>query len=388
MSFYKKMTECLACNGSNLILFCDLGEQPLANDLKDFIGQEESLYPLAVNVCQDCFHCQLTVSVDRDSLYKHYLYVSGTTKTLTDEFAAVAEIIYNENNGGKKKVLDIACNDGTFLKAFKAYDWDLNGIDPAENIVSDINDTSLNVICDYFPSNKIQDTYDVITCFNVVAHIPNPFDFLVACKDILSEDGTLYIQTSQKDMIINGEFDTIYHEHHSFFSIGSMKTLVERAGLHLIGVEYRPVHGNSYLFKIKKSHVDNDILQKIEEENYLYDIATYIMFDDKVRSNKDILLDKISQSDKLVVGYGCAAKAVVRMNYFGIRHPYIVDENPLKITKVVGGVDIPIISPEHFAMDSRDLLIIVYAWNFFEEIEGKIRKLRPNTNDEIISARQ
>lgn len=378
------MTSCLACGGNNLKLFCDLGKQPLANDLKVSLEQDEELYPLAVNVCQDCYHSQLTVSVDKDLLYKHYLYVSGTTKTLSDEFDAVANIIRNENPNGEKRILDIACNDGTFLKAFRKYGWSLNGIDPAENITQAIKDADLNIICDYFPSKKIKEKYDVITCFNVVAHIPNPYEFLLSCREILSDDGTLYIQTSQKDMIVNGEFDTIYHEHHSFFTIKSMNTLLTRAGLQLVDVEYRPVHGKSYLFKIKKSR----IYDKLLEEDVLYDIQTYASFNERVEQNKQILLSAISNSDKTVVGYGCAAKGVVRTNYFGIKHKYIVDENPLKIGKVVGGVNIPVVSPEDFANDSEPLLIIVYAWNFFDEIQEKIRKLRPNMNDEIVSAKQ
>lgn len=378
------MTSCLACGGNNLKLFCDLGKQPLANDLKVSLEQDEELYPLAVNVCQDCYHSQLTVSVDKDLLYKHYLYVSGTTKTLSDEFDAVANIIRNENPNGEKRILDIACNDGTFLKAFRKYGWSLNGIDPAENITQAIKDADLNIICDYFPSKKIKEKYDVITCFNVVAHIPNPYEFLLSCREILSDDGTLYIQTSQKDMIVNGEFDTIYHEHHSFFTIKSMNTLLTRAGLQLVDVEYRPVHGKSYLFKIKKSR----IYDKLLEEDVLYDIQTYASFNERVEQNKQILLSAISNSDKTVVGYGCAAKGVVRTNYFGIKHKYIVDENPLKIGKVVGGVNIPVVSPEDFANDPEPLLIIVYAWNFFDEIQEKIRKLRPNMNDEIVSAKQ
>lgn len=383
MDTYKQMTECLACGESELNLFCDLGYQPLANDLKESADQKETLYPLAVNVCKNCYHSQLTVSVDKDLLYKNYLYVSGTTKTLSDEFDSVAGIIYRDYQGSRK-ILDIACNDGTFLKAFKKYNWNLNGIDPAENIVNAIQDTDLNVICDYFPSNKITGKFDIITCFNVVAHIPNPAEFLLACKDILSDNGAIYIQTSQKDMIINGEFDTIYHEHHSFFTINSMKCLVDRVGLELVDVQFRPVHGKSYLFKIKKSKIQ----QKISQEEYLYSPKTYKTFNEKVESNKNFLLDKISKSTKPVVGYGCAAKAVVRMNYFKINHKYIVDENPLKIDKYIGGVNVPVVSPEYFTNDSEPLLIIVYAWNFFDEIENKIRKMRPNMNDEIISVKQ
>ena len=109
-------------------------------------------------------------------------------------------------------------------------------------------------------------------------------------------------------------------------------------------------------------------------------------FGAKVEQNKNKLRELIANSSKTVVGYGCAAKGVVRTNYFGVHHKYIVDENPLKIGKVVGGVNIRIASPQEFMNDPEPLLIIVYAWNLYDEIVGKIRKQRPNMNDEIISA--
>jgi len=379
----KEIKECLACGGHNLTKFCDLGHQPLANNLKDSVDQDEMLYPLSVNVCKECFHSQLTVAVDKELLYKHYLYVSGTSQTLVDEFNAVAEFIYNETSSGHKRILDIACNDGTFLKAFRKYGWSLNGIDPASNIVKSIIEKDLNVVSDFFPSNKIEGKFDVITCFNVVAHIPNPLEFLKSCKEHLAEGGTLYIQTSQKNMIRNGEFDTIYHEHHSFFNINSMDKLTQRAGLSLVDVSSRPVHGESYLFKIKlgAANVKEEILKK---EEYLLDVNTYYEFDKKVESNKQRLLNIVSKSDNKVVGYGAAAKGVVMTNYFNIRHSYIVDENPLKIGKIIGGVDIPIVSPDFLSSETDPLTIIVYAWNFYDEIKSKIEKIRPNQKDIIV----
>lgn len=387
---YTEMTKCLVCDSQNITPFCDLGDQPLANNLKDSVSDPDELFPLSVNVCKRCWHSQLGVAVDREALYKHYLYVSGTSNTLVDEFDKVADIITAENPNGKT-VLDIACNDGTFLKALKSKGWTVAGIDPAQNIV-DAADPSLNIVCDFFPSSKVTGKFDVITCFNVVAHIPNPKEFVAAAAQLLNDDGTMYIQTSQKDMILRGEFDTIYHEHHSFFTIHSMFYLLQQLDLRIEDVEFRPVHGNSYLFKIKKSanitNLLNDaVLEKFNLEKALYQSRTYNNFGSIIAKDKEKLLDIISKSNRKVVGYGAAAKGVVVTNHFGIHHEYIVDENPLKIGKVIGGVNIPVVSPDHLAAEPEDLTIIVYAWNFCDEIANKIRNLRPNNNDLIIPSR-
>ena len=151
MTDYKQMTECLACGSPHLSQYCNLGMQPLANNLKDTTDQPDELYPLNVNLCLNCYHSQLSVAVDRDALYKHYLYVSGTSNTLVKEFNSVADYIHQNHPGEARNVLDIACNDGTFLRAFRKYDWNLWGIDPAENIVEQIRDKDINVISDYFP---------------------------------------------------------------------------------------------------------------------------------------------------------------------------------------------------------------------------------------------
>lgn len=379
------LTKCLTCGSTNLELYCDLGLQPPANNLKVTKQDPDMLFPLAVNRCKDCHHSQLTVAVDRDILYKHYLYVSGTSQTLRDEFDAVANMIVNESCSGSNKVLDIACNDGTFLKSFRKFGWDAYGIDPAENIVNGIDDPNLHVKCEYFPvKDPFGTQFDAITCFNVVAHVPNPLDFMKGCKDLLSKDGRIYIQTSQREMVKNGEFDTIYHEHHSFFSISSMRALCVRAGLELMDVRERPVHGKSYLFIIGRTNQSDHINNLIQSESYTLMDSTYTEFAHKVTANKQRLLNIISSSDRKVVGYGAAAKGVVMSNYVGKQIDYIVDENPLKIGKVIGGVNIPVVGPDRLREESEDLTIIVYAWNFYDEVYKKIKQLRPNNNDLII----
>ena len=387
---YKEMTECVACGSTHLQMFCSLGKQPLANNLKNSKEDADELFPLEVNVCKDCFHSQLTIAVDRDVLYKHYLYVSGTSTTLAKEFDDVAELIHQQHPKAKR-VLDVACNDGTFLRSFRKYNLELWGIDPARNLIDEISDTDMHLYADYFPPTKAEviiPVVDIITCFNVVAHVPDPLEMLSACNNFLTEDGTIYIQTSQKEMILNGEFDTIYHEHHSFFSINSMRQLASRAGFKLHDVITRPVHGKSYLFVIRRqSDNDKHIDELIRQESQLYDIDTYVAFREKANKNKErlvaIINDAKSKNQK-VVGYGAAAKSVVMSNFHGITHDYIADDSPWKLNKIIAGVNTPVYSSDVLKNEKDDLLIIIYAWNWFDEIAAKIKQLRPNNNDYIV----
>ena len=392
MITYVNMTECLACGSGNLENFCSLGEQPLANNLKNNKEEPDELFPLDVNVCKNCYHSQLSIAVDRNVLYKHYLYVSGVSKTLAEEFDTVAELIYKENQKAKR-ILDIACNDGTFLKSFRKFNLDLWGIDPAENLIKSLSQEcfDMTLLADYFPTKDVALQFpkmDIITCFNVVAHVPDPLSMLKGCKEILSEDGSIYIQTSQKEMILNGEFDTIYHEHHSFFTIKSMRSLAESAGLKLHMVSTRPVHGKSYLFVLKHESSNDSLIDALmQAENDLYKLETYKLFNEKVQANRARLVDVIdaaTKDGKKVIGYGAAAKGVVMCNFHKLPHNYIIDETPLKIYKVIAGVNIPIFPPTVLENEKDDLVIIVYAWNFFDEIRAKILKMRPNNNDLIV----
>ena len=159
-------------------------------------------------------------------LFSNYLYV-GTSDTLDQYFYDLADSIIAKH-GMEARILDIASNDGSFLKKLVANGIVTLGIDPAKNLAQKANAENITTICDFFPSRKIKEKFDVITAMNVCAHTPNPLKFLTGIRDCLAKNGRAYVQTSQALMLNSGQFDTIYHEHFSFFTVSSMQEACRR----------------------------------------------------------------------------------------------------------------------------------------------------------------
>ena len=245
MNSYREKKDCVCCGKSDLSLVLDLNKQPLANSYHkadELLGD----YPLGLNLCNDCYHLQLTHIVNPDLLFKNYLYCSGTSQTLRDNFEWFSNFVL-EDAPVCKTVLDIACNDGTQLDCFKAKGVETYGIDPAENLY-ELSSKNHDVKCEYFDSVFFGHLFDVIIAQNVFAHNSDSKKFLDDCCELMDDDSRLYIQTSQAHMVQNNQFDTVYHEHISFFNINSFNELVKRTNLNLIDVIKTPVHGVSYLF--------------------------------------------------------------------------------------------------------------------------------------------
>ena len=225
---YKDIDSCLCCGSQELNTFLDLGKQPLANNLNKTMDQEYEEFPLLVNYCKNCWHSQLSISVDPEILFRDYFYVTGTSKTMHEYCEQLAQILFEKSENKKCTILDIASNDGTFLEKFKKYNWDLYGVDPAQNLAESSRTKGIKTFVNFFGAEDIEfgTKFDFITAMNVFAHVPDPFKFLMECKNILKKGGNIVIQTSQRDMVEHRQFDTVYHEHISFFSIRSMKTCV------------------------------------------------------------------------------------------------------------------------------------------------------------------
>lgn len=412
---YRMIYNCRVC-GTKTDSLLDLGTQPLANSYTRFSKKLdynplhvniESIYPLHLHYCVNCFHVQLNCIVSPDILFKDYIYVSGTSKTLRDYFDdfALSSIArwseYSKVTEGKIdkiSVMDIASNDCSQLDAYtklgisSGINITTVGIDPAENIYKNISShkTEHDVYCEFFGQNSVdklkkkygKENFDIIVCQNVFGHIHNVSEFLTCAKQLLSEKGILFIQTSQKNLIINDEFDSCYAEHASFFNTNSMKLLCEKNGLILNNVMEDPIHGTSYIFEItKKLSEDSNVHQILfnEMESGLYSKSTYTNYPLKCLKYKNELHNKLINyklSGKNIIGFGSTAKVQVALNFSKINSDiidYIIDENKLKQGLFTPGSNIIITDTSSLKTINKDTVILITAWNFYKEILEKIQ---------------
>ena len=388
----KKLDSCLCCGSDKLKLTLDFNEQPMANSFIDDPNDPELTFPLRLNLCEECTHLQLSHAVNPDLLFKHYLYVSGTSQTLKEYFDWFVDYTQQFFDEKPKSALDIACNDGTQLDSFKAKGFTTYGIDPAENLY-ELSSKNHEVICDYFKQEHVEQLkakhIDVINAQNVFAHNSYPLEFLEQCREIMHDDSVLFIQTSQADMVMNNEFDTIYHEHLSFFNTNSMSNLANRADLYLIHVEKTAIHGNSYVFVFKKKPAEGNVQEVLMSELMagLQQPETYEVYADRCRSVLEQLREAISEYrvNYRIVGYGAAAKGMTLINAGNLYFDFIIDDNPLKQGKYCPGSHIPVVSIDELDkyQDSK-IIFIPLAWNFFDEIKKKIKAKRDNADDKFL----
>lgn len=416
---YTTLDRCLACGGSELAHYCDLGHQPLANA---FTAESTNLsvYPLGLNVCTECWHSQNLVAVNPHILYDSYAYASGTSATLRRYFAdfvtrvesdfdeaayddapCEANIVAPDRWPGQPiRVLDIACNDGSLLKAFQARGHIVFGVDPAKNLSADWGFPGSN---DFWNENtatilaETAEPFDVIVAMNVLGHTADPLTFLQLCKKVLAPGGRIYVQTSQAHMVENCEFDTVYHEHLSFFTAVSWLKLAARAGLYVADASIVDIHGGSYLLTLMvREHEEQHCpavhaLWDAERAAGLYDLVTYEHFQQRVKDRLDLTRHALNlyRAGRKVVGYGAAAKAMTFLNALlpAWRHErdhpfaYFVDDSPLKQGMLCPGSGIPVLPPDALDDEPTSLLIVIGAWNMAPEIIERVKARRPDRKD-------
>jgi 2-polyprenyl-3-methyl-5-hydroxy-6-metoxy-1,4-benzoquinol methylase len=295
---------------------------------------------------------------------------------------------------GPYSVLDIGCNDGSQLDAFRELvAFKTHGVDPAENLHSTSTAKGHNVICGFW-DQAIADQlpkFDVITSQNAFAHIPDPLTYLELVREKLTDDGLMFISTSQADMVLNNEFDTIYHEHISFFNVKSMSALAERAGLHLVDAIKTPIHGTSYVFVLSKNNRNQRVKNIIDVEavNGLYTDETYAAWAANTLRLVDelkVFVEMYRKKGFVLAGYGAAAKGNTLLQFSQIRLDFIIDDNPLKQGKFSPGMDIPVVSIDRLdqLLPTDRVLFVPLAWNYFSDIKKKIQQRRNNSNDKFL----
>ena len=384
---YKELDSCVACGRTSLVVTLDLGSQPLANDfLKP--GSHLDSYPLKLMRCEDCYHSQLSIAVEPERLFRHYSYVSGTSETLDNYFDNFSKNIIS-GFGQKKKILDIGSNDGSFLQKFVGTDWLTLGVDPAVNLIPESAAKNVITVPAFFNeeiSSLLTNDFDVIVAMNVFAHTSNPLEILNGISRCLDNSGSAFIQTSQANMFNTGQFDTVYHEHISFFSVRSMKALLKRANLSLVNVSIVPIHGMSYLWEIRKGGSHNSELsrEKEEEDFGLYGTNLYENFSalalEKCLEVKGIV-EKYREKNFKIVSYGAAAKGNTFINFADITFDYILDDTPQKIDRMAPAGNCIVSNPEVLAKIPGPVLVVIPAWNFRQEILSKIQAARMNQGD-------
>lgn len=405
---YKMIDKCRVCECKTNTLL-NLGNQPLANNYTKYHNtldynplhfNAEEEFPLHLHYCPECYHVQLNCVVNPDKLFKNYLYVSGTSKTLKkyfDEFA-IFTLLQTDMTNKKLKVLDIACNDGTQLDSFlnqhelidySKLDITTVGVDPAENIYNSISShkTQHDIYCEFFTESTVDKLkkkygkFDIIIAQNVFAHIDYPGEFLKYASELMDDNSSLYIQTSQKNMILENQFDTAYHEHLSFFNANSMDKLCQKHDLVLNNVYESDIHGTSYIFKINTKVDDNSNKNEVlkdESNKGIYSDMTYKLYNLKCLKYKNDFNNKVIEyklQDKQVIAFGSTAKSMTVINFCNLNNKYIdfmIDENPLKQNLFTPGSNIIVCSLDSLKDISKNCVILITAWNFYKEIKEKI----------------
>jgi hypothetical protein len=385
-------TACLACGSPALARVLDLGEQPPANLLLEDPSAPYPTYPLGLAHCRDCGHGQLTYFVPPSELFRDYPYASGTSGTLGAYFDwFCTEVVGRFERTAR--VLEIACNDGSLLSRLVRAGYRILGIDCAENLTAAARERGLPVVTEFWPCPGALGgrRFDLIIAMNVLAHTPEPLAFLEGVAAALADDGVCVVQTSQAKMLINGEFDTIYHEHYSFFTPRSIAVLARRAGLRLQSLNMVDIHGSSFAAILTKPGCRRQLSSFLQSPPYavapdaiaLIDgsPAQYAGFARAARQRIAAVRAIVARSRaarRKICCVGAAAKGATFLHSAGIVPDCIYDEAPLKIGRYLPGIGCAIRPLEEIAVECSPLLVVLSAWNFRDELTRKTRALKPD----------
>ena len=390
------MSTCIVCAGQDVSNFLDLGKTSLANKFlsQEELSHEEPTFPLRVGFCRSCGHVQLMEHVPPSAMFDDYLYISSMSDTLRDHLHGLASYVVKQFKlSARDLVVDIGSNDGTLLSGFKRHGVRTLGVDPAVNLSRLAQEKGIETYIGYFGAVTARSLVtqhgnaSVITSTNSFPHIPDLEDFMKGIDILLKPDGRLVIEAHYlMDLIAQNAFDTIYHEHVSYWALAPMNRLFGRHGFEIVNVERLPIHhGQIRVTAARRGvyEVAASVGRRIQEEQEhgLGRFETYVRFADNVSQQRlelIALLDRLVSSGARVAGYGAPAKGNTLLTFLGLdvrRITYIADRSPLKQNRYTPGTHIPVVAPDKILIDQPDYVLLL-AWNFAEEIMQQLAEYR------------
>lgn len=384
--------SCRFCAAPLEFVFCDLGMSPLANAYlsSEQLHHAELFYPLKAFVCSQCFLIQLEEFESPESIFGDYAYFSSYSDSWLEHCRHYTEEMQRRFNlDHNSQVMELASNDGYLLQYFKEAGIPVIGVEPAANVAAVAIDKGIPTLVEFFGVEtatrlaKEGNSADLLLGNNVLAHVPDLNDFVAGMRLALKPGGVITMEFPHLLRLMQyNQFDTIYHEHFSYFSLHSVDRVFSKHGLAIFDVEELPTHGGS--IRIYARHEDvvdwpiqdsvGDLIQ-IEKAAGLTQLATYGEFASQVMQLKYELLDFLitaRKGGKQVVGYGAPAKGNTLLNYCGIGRDFVdytVDRSQAKQGRFLPGTHIPIYSPDRLKETKPDYVLIL-PWNIKDEIMG------------------
>jgi len=390
--------KCRFCNHKINNVFVDLGISPLSNAFlkEENLHQPEKRFPLKVFVCENCFLVQLPIFESPENIFNNYAYFSSYSKSWLKHVENYVNMISEKIKLGKDNlVVELASNDGYLLQFFKKKGIPVKGIEPAANVAKSAEDKGIDTIVEFFGEKLAKKLVnenikaDLIIGNNVLAHVPNINDFVKGISILLKTNGIVNLEFPHLlQLIMNNQFDTIYHEHFSYLSFTTVKKIFELHNLEIFDVDEISTHGGSLRIYAKHRKNNNfeikqSVNELIEKENAfgLLDLSFYLEFSKKVELIKKELIDFFNdtkQNGGKIVCYGAAAKGNTLLNFCQIKQEsiqYVVDKNPHKQGLYLPGTHLPIKSPEEIKKTKPDFILIL-PWNIKEEIMKDVGFIR------------
>ena len=391
-------TNCRFCESPLEHSFCDLGMSPLANSYltADQLNESEVFYPLHAYVCSTCFLVQLAEFKSAEFIFSDYAYFSSYSQSWLEHARNYSRSVIDRFNlDGTSSVIEIASNDGYLLQNFVDAGIPCLGIEPAKNVALVALGRGINTRVGFFGESLAGELVadgvqaDLLIGNNVLAHVPDLNNFVSGMSRVLAPGGVITMEFPHLlELIENNQFDTIYHEHFSYFSFLTATRVFASHGLRLFDVERLPTHGGS--LRIYACHADDsgyaasarvDELIRVERSAGLDNLAGYRAYAERVKRTKRALVKFLieARDDGLTVAaYGAPAKGNTLLNYCGVRDDlidYAVDRSPHKQGRFLPGTHLPIHAPDH-VRDTRPDYLLILPWNLRDEVVEDMSYIR------------